>query len=333
MAASGDEEEENPEEVDNETQEDPEEAGMEALKEKKGEEVKVEVPADEKIAEEAGKSEVKEETKATGEVDKEGEKGALGQVEAHLFLQMVAAFGLKDKFDGEFLKSLFVANRRRKELARFAFILGFEETVADVVQELVTSGNVIEAIYIAHEACLLERFPPAPLLNSYIKDSTEKAQAILSSGRRSSSAVEESKTLECNACKAVIRCVESCQLVSVFNIDHLKKKAARMDREKADRKRLGSGNRFQNKRARGAAGPQSFPASKSARASGSGSGYGPSFQNPVSRSFGYAARAGYVNPAAAAQPYYAPGSMAARRGGVLYGGPGAAFGAQQPYHR
>lgn len=144
---------------------------------------------------------------------------------------------------------------------------------------------------------------------------------------------EESKTLECNACKAVIRCVESCQLVSVFNIDHLKKKAARMDREKADRKRLGSGNRFQNKRARGAAGPQSFPASKSARASGSGSGYGPSFQNPVSRSFGYAARAGYVNPAAAAQPYYAPGSMAARRGGVLYGGPGAAFGAQQPYHR
>ena len=60
---------------------------------------------------------------------------------------------------------------------------------ADVVQELVTSGNVIEAIYIAHEACLLERFPPAPLLNSYIKDSTEKAQAILSSGRRSSSAV------------------------------------------------------------------------------------------------------------------------------------------------
>jgi hypothetical protein len=60
---------------------------------------------------------------------------------------------------------------------------------SDVVQELITSGNVIEAIYIAHEAGLFERFPPAPLLNSYIKDSTEKAQAVLSSGRRSGSAV------------------------------------------------------------------------------------------------------------------------------------------------
>lgn len=60
---------------------------------------------------------------------------------------------------------------------------------SDVVQELVTSGNVIEAIYIAHEACLLERFPPAPLLNSYIKDFTQKAQIMLVNGRRTSSVV------------------------------------------------------------------------------------------------------------------------------------------------
>jgi hypothetical protein len=152
---------------------------------------------------------------------------------------------------------------------------------------------------------------------------------------------DESKSLELTACKSVIRCVEACQLVSVFNIDSIKRKVARIEKEKADRKKLGSANRFQNKRARGAAGPQSFPAAKSAR--GSGSSYRPSFQNPVSRSFGYAARsAGYASPAAA-QAHYAPGSVAARRGGVLYGGPGAAFGsvahnygagaAQQPYHR
>ncbi|XP_047060747.1 FRIGIDA-like protein 4a [Lolium rigidum] len=335
VAASGDEEEENPEEVDNdEAQEDPEEA------EEKGQEVKVEVADEEKKKEQAEKSKVEDVKKAAGGV-KEEEKSALGQAEAHIFLQMVAAFALKDKFKQEFLRSLFVANRRRKELAKFACILGFEESVADVVQELITSGNVIEAIYIAHEAGLFERFPPAPLLNSYIKDSTEKAQAVLSSGRRSGSAVDESKSLELTACKSVIRCVEACQLVSVFNIDSIKRKVARIEKEKADRKKLGSANRFQNKRARGAAGPQSFPAAKSAR--GSGSSYRPSFQNPVSRSFGYAARsAGYASPAAA-QAHYAPGSVAARRGGVLYGGPGAAFGsvahnygagaAQQPYHR
>jgi hypothetical protein len=60
---------------------------------------------------------------------------------------------------------------------------------SDVVQELITSGNVIDAIYIAYEAGLLERFPPVPLLNAYIKESSEKAQAVLSSRRRSSSAV------------------------------------------------------------------------------------------------------------------------------------------------
>ena len=61
--------------------------------------------------------------------------------------------------------------------------------LSDAVQELITSGNVIEAIYISHEAGLFERFPPVPLLNSYIKDSTEKAQAMLTGGRRPSSAV------------------------------------------------------------------------------------------------------------------------------------------------
>jgi hypothetical protein len=55
--------------------------------------------------------------------------------------------------------------------------------------ELITSENVIEAIYIAREADLLERLPPAPLLKSYLQDFGGKAQAVLKSGRYSSSAV------------------------------------------------------------------------------------------------------------------------------------------------
>lgn len=335
VPASGDEEDENPEEVGNEADEDHEDEEMEAPKENKAEDVKVDVADEEKTSEEAEKREVEEVKNASKGLAKDREKGALGKAEVHIFLQMVAAFGLKDKFDREFLKSLFVANRRMKELARFGCVLGFEESVADVVQELIASGNVIEAIYIAHEAGLLERFPPAPLLKSYIKDSTDKVQAVLSSGKRSSSAVEESKNIECSACKSVIRCVEACQLLPVFNTDSLKEKVERMEKEKADRK---SASRFLNKRARGAVG-RSFTGAKSTR--GSSSSYMPSFQNPTSRSFNYAARGGYMSQAAA-QPYYVPGGMAARRGGVLYGGPGASFGAahnyaagasQQPYHR
>ena len=60
-----------------------------------------------------------------------------------------------------------------------------------IVEELIKSGNVIEAIFVAHEADLLERFPPVPLLKSYLRNSTDKAQA----------GVEKWKTFQFCTCK------------------------------------------------------------------------------------------------------------------------------------
>jgi hypothetical protein len=134
----------------------------------------------------------------------------------------------------------------------------------------------------------------------------------------------EANNLESNAYRSVIRCVEACQLQSVFSIEAIKKKLTKLEKEKAERKKPGPPSRFQNKSAREAAGPHPFPAAMSAR--GSSSSFNPSFQNPVSRSFSYAAHAGFAGPAAV-QPYYVPGSVARQRGGVPYGGPRAAYGA------
>jgi activator of 2-hydroxyglutaryl-CoA dehydratase len=61
--------------------------------------------------------------------------------------------------------------------------------VSDVIEEFIKSGNEIEAIHIAHEAGLLERFPPVPLLKSYIKRITNKTQVALRGGRHSNSVV------------------------------------------------------------------------------------------------------------------------------------------------
>ncbi|TKW13825.1 hypothetical protein SEVIR_5G126400v4 [Setaria viridis] len=343
--AEEEEEEEDPEEVvlgsGDEGEEDPEEAEEHEELEKEAKEVKGE-EAEGKVSEEGEGAEKTglEEEKGVGEETKEGKKGdghkgAPEQPEAQIFLQMVAAFGLKDKFDGEFLRRLFVANGRKRELARIACVLGFEDSLGDIVEELIKSGNAVDAIYVAHEADLLEKFPPVPLLKAYMRDSGDKAQAVLKSGRHSSSALEEANNLEGNAYRSVIRCVESCHLQSVFSIDGIRKKLAKLEKEKVERKKPGGPSRFQNKRSRGAAGPYPFPPAKAAR--GSGSSFGPSFQNPVSRSFNYAAHAGYINPAGA-PPYYVPG----RRGGVPYGGPGASYagspnfaagGTQQPFRR
>nr|CAB3475990.1 unnamed protein product [Digitaria exilis] len=329
---SGDEEEE-PEEA-----EEPEEEIEKEAKEAKEEEADGKVPEEGEGEEKTGPEEEKGAGDETMEAKKgDGHKGAPEQPEAQIFLQMVAAFGLKDKFDGEFLRRLFVANGRKKELARIACVLGFEESLGDIVEELIKTGNVVEAIYVAHEANLLEKFPPAPLLKAYVRDSSDKAQAVLKSGRHSSSALEEANNLEGNAYRSIIRCVESCQLHSMFSTEIIKKKLAKIEKEKAERKKPGGPSRFQNKRSRGAAGSYPFPASKLKAARVSSSGFGPSFQNPVSRSFNYAAHAGYVNPAGG-PPYYVLG----RRGGVPYGGPGATYGGspnfaagsgQQPFRR
>ncbi|WVZ72576.1 hypothetical protein U9M48_021011 [Paspalum notatum var. saurae] len=300
-----------------------------------------------KVSEEGGvadKTGPEEEKKGAGEGTKEekkeeGDKGALEQPEVQIFLQMVAAFGLKDKFDREFLRRLFVANGQKRGLARIASALGFDEILGDIVDELIKSGNAIEAIYIAHEADLLERYPPLPLIKSYLRNSSDKVQAVLRKGRHSLSAVEEANNVESDVYRSVIKCVESCQLQSVFNIEATKKKLARLEKEKADMKRAGGPSRIPNKRSRGAAGAYPFPPAKAAR--GSSSSFGPGFKNPVSRSFNYAAHSGYIAPAAA-PPYYGAGGVAGRRGGVPYGGPGATYGgspnfaaggAQQPFRR
>lgn len=148
---------------------------------------------------------------------------------------------------------------------------------------------------------------------------------------------EEANNLEGNAYRSVIRCVESCQLQSVFPLEVLRKKLGKLEKEKSERKKAAGPSRFPNKRSRGAAGPYPFPAAKAAR----GSSFGPRFQNPVSRSLNYAPHAGYINPAAAS-PFSVPGSVSGRRGGVPYGGPGATYGGspgfatgggQQPFRR
>uniref|UniRef100_J3KX10 FRIGIDA-like protein n=1 Tax=Oryza brachyantha TaxID=4533 RepID=J3KX10_ORYBR len=326
--------EEHADEEEEEEEEDPEEIVPASEDEEEVDEVEKEAEDPEEVEKEGGEAEAKVDDAAkAGEVEKRkvegdkkasggeakegekgngGEKGELGKAEAQIFLQIVAAFGLKDRYDVDFLRRLFVDNGRRRELARIACILGFEDSLRDVIEELIKSGNVIEAIYIIHEAGLLEQFPPVPLLKSYIRTLTNKAQVALRSGRHSTSVMEEANNSECNAYKSIIRCVEACQLTSVFNLDGIRKKVARMEKEKADRRKPGM-NRFQNKRARATSGPQPFPPSKYAR--GSSSSYASSFRNPASHSFPYTDRAGFVGPAPGARPHFTPGSsMGMRRG-------------------
>jgi hypothetical protein len=136
VIASGDEEDD-PEEVADDA-----EGGKET--EEKGEGAQGMVAEEGEGAEKMGhQDEKKGEGDAEDGEKRGGDKGSSGQPEAQIFLQMVAAFGLKDKFDEMFLRRLFFANGRRKDLARIAWVFGFEESLGgDVLSTLFVCSDV-----------------------------------------------------------------------------------------------------------------------------------------------------------------------------------------------
>ncbi|XP_072965919.1 FRIGIDA-like protein 4a [Typha angustifolia] len=270
----------------------------------------------------------------------EGEEG-VGRSEVQLFLQIVAAFGLSSRFDEEFLRKLFMEHSRRREMARLAPALGFGEKLADIIEELAKNGKEVEAVYIAHESGLIEQFPPTPLLKSYLQAARKKANAILKSGNRSVAAMEESRILECNAMRSIIKCVEACKLESKFSIEGLRKKLSQMERAKSDRRRSAAAN-FHKKRARTTG---DAPSSRPAKASRSSNAAYPSFHRnptavppaPASRhSYNYPGQGGFgspvsasyaQSPTAAPQQFHVPEEIGKRRSAMPYGGATLNYGA------
>ncbi|KAI3416997.1 hypothetical protein J3R85_014836 [Psidium guajava] len=209
--------------------------------------------------------------------DGEESDGAIGPAEAVMILQMVVAFGLKSRFDEGFLRKLVVDFARRRDLAKLAVALDFGEKLADIIEELVKNGKEIEAVYFATESGMTDRFSPASLLKSYLGNAKKNARTVLKSGNNNMNSAEEASAIELSAIKTVVKCVEDRKLESVFSLDSLKKRAAILEKAKAERKRnSSSGSKTSNKRALGP-GSSSQSSSRPAKA--------PKFANP-SPSFG-----------------------------------------------
>ncbi|KAJ6833166.1 FRIGIDA-like protein 4a [Iris pallida] len=182
------------------------------------------------------------------------EEGEMGGAEAQIFLQLVVAFGLSSRFEGEFLRKLVIEHAVRKEMAKLAAGLGFGDKMADIIGELIKAEKELEAVHFAQESGLGEKFHPAPLFKSYLHRSRKDASAILKNGKHSAAATEESSNVELSAMRSIIKCVEYYKLEPKYNIDGLKKRLAQMEKTKADRKKAALASRSQTKRARAAGG-------------------------------------------------------------------------------
>ncbi|GJN23041.1 hypothetical protein PR202_gb10657 [Eleusine coracana subsp. coracana] len=182
----------------------------------------------------------KEATKRKGGV--EGAKPA----DAHAFLQHVATFAVAEKGD----RALY-----RRIVVSFSWRI-----LIDIIEELITKGQQLDAVNFAYEAGLQEKFPPVPLLKSYLEDS----QKISSTSENESTITDQSGinvNKEQYALRAVIKCVEDRKLEAEFPLDDLRKQLDELDRVKAQKKKAGSSSSNSG---------SSGPANKRIRASNGG---------------------------------------------------------------
>lgn len=57
---------------------------------------------------------------------------------------------------------------------------------ADIIEELIAKGQQLDAVNFAYEADLQEKFPPVPLLKSYLEDSKKSSSTASDNSSTSS---------------------------------------------------------------------------------------------------------------------------------------------------
>ncbi|GJU31845.1 FRIGIDA-like protein 4a [Tanacetum coccineum] len=160
-----------------------------------------------------------------------GTSDGTGSGEATMFLQIVIAFGLKHKFDYQFLMKMVKEFAGGRDMAKFALALGFGDKMGEIIEELVKKGKEIEAVYFAHEAGLTEHYPPVPLLESSLKKYREITCKVSSS--------LDDVSNEMSVIRTVIKCIEDNKLESQFTTADLQTRLSELDKIKS-RKRSGT---------------------------------------------------------------------------------------------
>ncbi|XP_066396812.1 FRIGIDA-like protein 4a [Miscanthus floridulus] len=195
-------------------------------------------------------------------VEKKGGVEGAKPPDAHAFLQHVATFAVAEREDRPLYRRIVVSFSWRRQMPRLALTLGLEEEMADIIEELIAKRQQLDAVNFAYEAGLQEKFPPVPLLKSYLEDSKKTSTAAsdnssTSSGQSGSNANKK----EQSALRAVIKCVEDRKLEAEFPLEDLRKQLEELEKAKTEKKKAASS---------ATSGGSSGPATKRIRASNGG---------------------------------------------------------------
>ncbi|XVF66669.1 hypothetical protein PTKIN_Ptkin10aG0055600 [Pterospermum kingtungense] len=99
--------------------------------------------------------------------------------DVHTFLQHLVTFGIVKKEDLELYRKLVVASAWRRQMPKLAVSLGLGDRMPDMIEELISKGQQLDAVHFTYEVGLVDKFPPVPLLKAFLRDAKKAAASIL----------------------------------------------------------------------------------------------------------------------------------------------------------
>ncbi|CAN4092952.1 unnamed protein product [Withania somnifera] len=184
------------------------------------------------------------------------ERGGIENVktpDVHTFLQHLVTFGVVKDEDFDLYRKLVVGSAWRKQMPKLAISLGLGDKMPEMIEELISRGQQVDAVHFTYEVGLADKFPPVPLLKAFLKDAKKAAAAIMEDPNNSGRAVHFAAKKEQSAIRSVLKCIEEYKLEAEFAPDNLKKQLEQLEKPKNEKKR-----------------PAAVPANKRTRASNGG---------------------------------------------------------------
>ncbi|XP_055813520.1 FRIGIDA-like protein 4a [Solanum dulcamara] len=184
------------------------------------------------------------------------ERGGIENVQTpdvHTFLQHLVTFGVVKDEDFDLYRKLVVGSAWRKQMPKLAISLGLGDKMPEMIEELISRGQQVDAVHFTYEVGLADKFPPVPLLKAFLKDAKKAAAAILEDPNNFGRAAHFAAKKEQSAIRSVLKCIEEYKLEAEFPPDNLKKQLEQLEKPKNEKKR-----------------PAAVPANKRTRASNGG---------------------------------------------------------------
>lgn len=154
-------------------------------------------------------------------------------LEAEGFLRLLVTFRIASEFDEEELCKFVIAVAHHRQAIELCRSLELTQKIPGIVETLIRSGRLIDAVHFNHAFQLSDTYASVPLLKSYLKELRRNCQ-----GTGNAALQNDYNARELAAVRAVIECVEDYKLEDAYPLDPLYRRVAQLDKSsKGDKKR------------------------------------------------------------------------------------------------